>query len=177
MTPLTNVDQQPENVDASERETPRQRRGEPPETAGDPADRLDSSPVRPPKTPTRVGRYLLSRMKELGMTRQVDLVRASGVSDSTVSRLFLQEGYTSDRDTLVALAGALRVDPKDLVLFVFDLDNAPVSTHTPHPHAVQIDQLLSPGTHLPDEDRDLLEAMVGRLIDSTTKSTGRRRAG
>ncbi len=176
MTPLTNVDQHPDNVDAAGRDKLPTQRVANPKTAGNPTDRLDFSPVKP-KEPTRVGRYLISRMGELGMTRQVDLVRASGVSDSTVSRLFLHEGYIPDRDTLVALAAALQVDPKEFVLFVFDLDDAPTAGHVPHPLAAQLDRLLSAGTHLADDDRDLLEAMASRRIDTTTTPANRRRAG
>lgn len=120
------------------------------------------------------------------MSKQVDLVRASGIdpvaqrpriSDSTVSRIVLHPGYTPDRDTLVALADALRVDAKDLVLFVFDLADAPAPQATLVPRAMQVDRLLGPQSHLDKAERDFLDGMLDRLIGPLLERRGRRRAG
>lgn len=119
------------------------------------------------------------------MTKQVDLVRASGIdpiaqrpriSDSTVSRIVLHPGYTPDRDTLVALADALRVDAKDLVLFVFDLQDAPAPQPTLIPEAMEIDRLLGPESHLDQADREFLGGMLDRLV-APLRERRRRRAG
>ncbi len=176
MTPLTNVDQHPEVVDAPGRAPKVAARVPEPRAAGDDADQLDFTPVKAEKQPTRLGRYVLTRMGELGMARQADLVRASGISESTVSRIVLHPGYTPDRDTLVALAHALQIDPKALVLFVFDLDNEPAPAYTPHPRAAQIDRLLGPGTHLSPDKQEHLDGMLELLIEPLLKPT-RRRAG
>lgn len=181
MTPLTPVDQQashlvPNGLD----EIPKQRvpnAG----SKGKASDPVDFTPVRnlkaPSKEPTRLGRYVLARMGELGMARQVDLVRASGISESTVSRIVLHPNYTPDRDTLVALAGALRVDPKELVLFVFDLQGAPVTPPTLIPRAMEVDRFLGPTSHLDETDREFLDTMLDRLIAPLRDRRRPRRAG
>jgi hypothetical protein len=125
-------------------------------------------------------------MADVGMVKQVDLVRASGtdpatgrprISESTVSRLILSEEYIPNRDTLVALADALRVDPKALVLFVFELGDTPAAQQPLHPRAAEVDRLLGPASRLTDEDKTLYDTMIGRLIEPALKSSGRRRAG
>ncbi len=174
MTPLTNVDQHPEVVDASGRETKVAARVPAPRSAGEDTNPVHFTPVKAEKRPTRLGRYVLARMGELGMARQADLVRASGISESTVSRIILHPGYTPDRDTLVALAQALHLDPKALVLFVFDLDNEPAPVYTPHPRAAQIDRLLGPDTQLSEEKQEHLDGMLELLIEPLLRPTRRR---
>ncbi len=183
MTPLTNVDQHPDAVDAPGRAEEAAARVPAPRTAGGNTRPLDSSSVKAVKEPTRLGRYVLSRMGELGLARQADLVRASGVdpdtgrtriSESTVSRIVLHPGYTPDRDTLVALAAALHLDPKALVLFVFDLDGEPAPEYTPHPRAVQIDRLLGPDSPLADDERQRLDGMLELLVEPLLRPTRRK---
>jgi transcriptional regulator with XRE-family HTH domain len=181
MTPLTSVDQPTGDLAPAARDDIPRQRARSTETATTVADPVDFMPVKSVKAaakePTRLGRYVLSRMGELGMARQVDLVRASGISESTVSRIVLHANYTPDRDTLVALAGALRVDPKALVLFVFDLEDAPTAPPTLVPRAMQVDQLLSPTSHIDPAERELIDAMIGRVIAPYFERRRKPRAG
>lgn len=125
-------------------------------------------------------------MRDVGMTKQVDLVRASGtdpatgrprISESTVSRLILSEEYIPNRDTIVALAEALRVDPKALLLFIFELGDTPADRQPLHPRAAEVDRLLGAASRLSDDDKAFYDTMIGRLIEPVAKTAGRRRAG
>lgn len=186
MTPLTNVDQFSDPLAAGRREDlPRQRVNHV-VTSQKPGHAVDFTLVRRVKEPTRLGRYVLSRMRDVGMTKQVDLVRASGtdpatgrphISESTVSRIILSDEYIPNRDTIVALAKALRVDPKALLLFIFELGDTP-ATQTPlHPRAAEVDRLLGDASRLSDEDKALYDTMIARLIEPPLKAAGRKRAG
>jgi hypothetical protein len=105
-------------------------------------------------------------MAELGMERQVDLVNASNgaVSDSTVSRIMTTEDYIPRRDSLVGLAGALRVEPRELVLFVFELGPEPTPQRQLHPLAEEVDRALAPDSPLPQRDRDATADLIDRVL-------------
>ncbi len=179
MTPLTNVDQSSASLTTGEREDLPRQRANHVVTGQKPGHAVDFTPVRRPKEPTRLGRYVLSRMADVGMVKQVDLVRATGgaISESTVSRIILDADYLPRRDTLIALARALRVDPKALVLYVFELDGPPAPAEPLHPRAAHVNRILGPTSRLSDDDRAFLDTMIERLIEPVEKSAGRRRAG
>ncbi len=186
MTPFTNVDQSSGTLTAGGREDlPRQRVNHV-VTSQKPGHAVDFTPGRRVKEPTRLGRYVLSRMADVGMTKQVDLVRASGtdpatgrprISESTVSRLILSEEYIPNRDTIIALAEALRVDPKALLLFIFDLGDTPATAKPLHPRAAEVDRLLGDGSRLSDDDKVFYDTMIARLIEPPLKAASRKRAG
>jgi hypothetical protein len=186
MTELTSIDASVANLPR-----PRQaRRGRPlgtqQPTGEIPISRaVPSRPVgRNPaaaRTSTRLGRFIEERMDALGMRRQVDLVAAitatgGQVSDTTVSRLINHEGSLPDRNTLLSLAVALQVDPKDLVLFAFDLDDEPAAPPAPHPLASELDRMLDPKSPLPKKDRERLADFVGQIMEPFRPAMRRRRS-
>lgn len=133
------------------------------------------------RNPTRLGRYIEDRMTELGLRRQVDLVAAIEAtggkgSDSTVSRLINQEGMLPDRSTLLALAGALQVDPKELVLFVYDLGDQPTAPPAPHPLASEIDRMLDPKSPLSEKDRERTADFIDQIMEPLRPRMRRRKS-
>jgi transcriptional regulator with XRE-family HTH domain len=144
---------------------------------------VDSFHVRKARQPTRLGELILSRMTDLGMQRQVDLVRASttiapsigldtGISDSTVSRLIYTDDYMPDRDTLALLARTLRVDFDELVLFVFrgaEGQKPAVVGEQIHWLAAELNRILTDDSPEHADDRAAIEDLVDRVIEPTRK--------
>ncbi len=115
------------------------------------------------KKVTPLGRLVLDRMAEIGMTQQNDLAARSGVANSTISRLLYTEQRRAHIPTLRRLAEGLDLDANALVAFVYDGDAA-VPGEVPHPLAAEITRMLAPDSPLPDEERALLVALLDRVV-------------
>jgi hypothetical protein len=119
-------------------------------------------------------------MAELGMTRQVDLVRASDLSDSTISRVIYQEGYAPDRKSAADLARGLRVkesERDDFVLFVLRAGATPAPTLTAdeqEPILAEANLMLRADSSLTDEERDDLRRMLNLVVESKRQAMRRR---
>jgi transcriptional regulator with XRE-family HTH domain len=57
-------------------------------------------------------------MAALKMKAQVDVVNATGLSDSTISRVMFTVGYKPDHDTIEKLARGLRCDVEEFTRFI-----------------------------------------------------------
>lgn len=132
------------------------------------------------REPSRLGAYILNRMSELGMARQVDLVRATGgnISESAVSRIITQPNYFPDHKTLEYLADGLRIDRRSLILFAYGLeDGAPRRENTGgiHPLAMRLDRVLQSDGGASDDDRRTVEIIVDRVITPIEDDMRRRK--
>ncbi|GAA2347154.1 helix-turn-helix domain-containing protein [Dactylosporangium salmoneum] len=124
------------------------------------------------RTPTDFGAYLLGRMSTKGMQRQVDLARAAGVGDATISRLIYSSEFTPDVRTLERIAEALGVPATDLVARrMGDLQPPKVLP----PVLVELAAMLDPESPLPAEDRRRLESMLELLADANRGAMLRKR--
>ncbi len=65
---------------------------------------------------TPFGSYLAGLMEKCGFHRQLDLVKASGLSASTISRMMFSDEYVPDTRTFERLAAALNVNTAEVVL-------------------------------------------------------------
>jgi len=79
------------------------------------------------RRPTQFGFYLLGRMAEAGYARQIDLVKATGVSAATISRLIYSGEFTPDVRTLQRLGDALNVPATELVARRLQTNETPLA--------------------------------------------------
>ncbi len=120
------------------------------------------------RTPTPLGDIILKRMKDLGYRRQADLARAANLGPELISRA-ITKPLKPDIPTLRALAGALALDPNDLIAFVHrtddERDTPAVRPTTPalDPDIAETNRLLRPDSPLTDDQRDELRAFLRRL--------------
>ncbi len=127
---------------------------------------------------SRLGGYIARRMRELGMTRQVELVHASGLSESLISRIFTQPNYFPNHESLEQLARGLQVRKRDLILFAYDLEDdepTPEIAENIHPLAVELSRMLDPESPLTDDDRNALNIIIDRVIAPHRRDMRRRR--
>jgi transcriptional regulator with XRE-family HTH domain len=119
------------------------------------------------REPTPFGRYIMDLMISADLQRQVDLARAAGTTESTISRLIYSPGIP-DSDTLRKIAQPLRVSHSDLLLRAHDAEpdsgvpQRPVPTL--HPLAIEINRMLADGSPLDPADREALAVILDRLI-------------
>ncbi len=117
-----------------------------------------------PRELTPLGQLILRRMAELGMSQQQDLATRAGIANSTISRLLYVEQRRAHIPTLRRLAEALDIDPDGLTAFVYgDAANVHTDAALP-PLAVEIGRMLAPDSPLPTEERDLLAALLDRVV-------------
>jgi transcriptional regulator with XRE-family HTH domain len=117
--------------------------------------------------------YVISRAERAGIAgSQADLARATGIDATKLSKWFRGQSRPTpeslrqlaatvpgvDFDKLMALAG--HVGPPAGPVPVPELP--PLS----HPVARQLDHLLSPDSPLSDGEREALERVVARIVDS-----------
>ncbi len=126
--------------------------------------------------PTRFGHHLLELMADAGFSRQLDLVAASGVSASTVSRLIYSGEYRPDMRTFERLGDALGVAATDLFAAHAGEVHPPVVGDLP-PLAAELAGMLHPDSPLADEDRLMLQTVIDRLIDPHRRVMRRRSSG
>ncbi len=115
--------------------------------------------------PTRLGALVLAGMASERMNRQVDLVRRAKelgqeLSEPTVSRVLYRQDYTPDPATVRALAAALRLDLKALVLFIYGFDDTISGTTL----GGEIDRMLATNSPIAAADREILATIVDRVI-------------
>jgi transcriptional regulator with XRE-family HTH domain len=94
---------------------------------------------------------------------QAALSRASGIGQSTISRLRSSDDHAPDVKTLERLAEALSTTVADLARAAYgDL----LGTPQPHPEPIPfvLDQLIRAHRDLPPEDWAMLEQMLGTLV-------------
>ncbi|MGI5247613.1 helix-turn-helix domain-containing protein [Dactylosporangium sp. CA-139066] len=115
--------------------------------------------------PTQFGFYLLKRMTEKGMHRQLDLVKATGISAATVSRLTYSDEYTPDVRTLQRLGDALDVPVTDLVARWTGGVRHGGRGAIP-PTLVELASLIEDDSLLTAEERDRLETILQALTDT-----------
>jgi hypothetical protein len=144
----------------------------------DPSVALESFHVRKDeRVPTPVGAYVLGRMAEIKLHQQVDLVRASETSDSTVSRLIYIPGYNPDHDTVVKLAGGLRLDVDEFSRFI----RSGAASPTPTPVAAgeyqslieDVTRALADDSPLSAEEKAARAGMIDLVIDPVRKQLHR----
>lgn len=115
------------------------------------------------KTPA--GRYLKTRMEQVGYRRKVDLADAAGVSPSTITRLFSVPTYRPDVENVRKLAAALQVGPDQLMAGMAGEATTPAEAPQLHPLAAELGRMLAADSPLPVSTRLVQEVLVDRALE------------
>jgi transcriptional regulator with XRE-family HTH domain len=132
------------------------------------------------REPTSFGCWLLELMRDAGFEQQSDLVKAAGVSPSTVSRLINSGTYTPDIRTLDRVAAALNVATLDLVAVRTGAEPPMVkpsaeASFAANPLVSELQQMLAPDSPLSPDDRQYVVSVVSRVIEPYRRAMRRRK--
>jgi transcriptional regulator with XRE-family HTH domain len=98
-----------------------------------------------------------------------EFARDAGVSPSAVSRWINRKERPTPR-LLERIAPKMGRPPAELIRLAYPESAAEALAelavaHEPHPLAAEIDRMLSPDSPVPAEDRQLLEALLERVVE------------